>query len=85
MFHIIVSRSLKTLNLSYNFIEKMNALSESTRTTVNVKFTLNSLHLEYNNIKSLSAEDFQKFTTVNATYFDGNPIMMIQVYTDTCL
>lgn len=72
-------RSLKTLDMSYNFISDINALSESTRNGIQTKFSLNALHLEYNDIKRLSEEDFQKFVVINRTFFDGNPITRIQV------
>ncbi|XP_065202948.1 chaoptin-like [Planococcus citri] len=72
-------KSLKTLDLSYNFITSINAISESTRSGIQTKFSLNSLHLGYNNIKTLSEEDFQKFAVINRTFFDGNPISKIQI------
>lgn len=67
------------MDLSRNFINDINAVSESTRTNIDTKFSLNMLSLKYNDIRRLTEKDLEKFEVLNATYFDGNPIATIEV------
>lgn len=76
---------LKTLDLSYNKINRMYPTTESGTINIqlNVRMSLDLLSLEYNQITNLERGAFQYFSVLNKTYLDGNHLNHIEVLIPT--
>lgn len=73
-------RILKTLDLSYNRINKMSPVTDpGVNINLNFQLNLDILRLEYNQLTVLESMAFMYFNVVNKTYLDGNPISDLEV------
>lgn len=73
-------RLLKTLDLSYNRINKMEPSSEpGVNINLNYQLSLDTFKLDFNQITILEPMSFQYFNVLNKTYLDGNPIITLEV------
>ncbi|KAJ8950482.1 hypothetical protein NQ314_007869 [Rhamnusium bicolor] len=72
-------RILKTLDLSYNRINKMAPATEpGVNINLNFQLNLDTFRLDYNQLTILEPVSFQYFNIVNKTYLDGNPLSSVE-------
>lgn len=77
--------TLKTLDLSYNRINKMEPVTDTGAIlTLNFQLNLDVFRLDYNLLTTLQPASFQYFNVVNKTYLDGNPLSSIEVPPKSC-
>ncbi|XP_015593421.1 chaoptin isoform X2 [Cephus cinctus] len=70
-------KRMKVLDLSYNRISKM--IQPQVEAEIRgLQISLDVLRLDYNQLETLPMGSFQHFFKVNKTYFNGNPLSVIE-------